>query len=691
MSLIAPESGRPPRTRAAMHGRSVRNALAVTAIVVGGLLGPAPLTRQGAAADPLAALEEQAFKAAAAIAEPSIVRIETVGGLDVVGELLTGIGPTTGVVVSPDGDIITSSFNFVSRPASILVTLADGRRFPAEVVTSDDARMLTLLKIDVSREPTPLTPLAPAPRGEVRVGQWAIALGRTYDLSFPNLSVGIVSAVNRVWGRAVQTDAKVSPANYGGALVDVHGRGIGILVPLSPQKTEETAGIEWYDGGIGFAIPLEDVYAVLDRMKTGHRLQPGLMGVIFPDQGVLAGEARVDRIRVDSPADRAGLRVDDVIIEANGQPVRRVPDLRHILGRMYAGDTLALVARRGAETITAQVELAAKLVPYESGYLGILPVRRTTAATGTDATAPAGVEIREVLPNSPAAQAKLERRDVILSANGKPVNSAADLLDPISRLRPGEKLTLEVRRGNAVETRSIELAPVDESVPDSLPAASQPAPAEGRVPAEALGRANGTLPGNEGRSYWRYVPAQYNPDSPHALVIWLHPAGDTMEAAMLKLWQEQCDRRGIILAAPRAADLSGFSGGEAEFVQALVEQVQREYTIDPARICVHGHAEGGLFAWNVGFKYRELFRGIAVSSAPLREPPPENDPRYRQQLNVLYDEQDRASQRIEKSVEVLQELKYPIRVEKTSGSGEGYPPAAVIERLASWIDCLDRI
>lgn len=672
-------------------GRRTVSAAGLWSLVLAMLWGVCPAARPASAADPLSVLEEQAFKAAAAVAEPSIVRIETVGGLDVVGELLTGIGPTTGVVVSPDGYIITSSFNFVSRPASILVTLADGRRFPAEVVTSDDARMLTLLKIDVSREPTPLAPLAPAPRGEVRVGQWAIALGRTYDLSFPNLSVGIISAVNRVWGRAVQTDAKVSPANYGGALVDVQGRGIGILVPLSPQKTEETAGVEWYDGGIGFAIPLEDVYAVFDRLKQGQRLQPGLMGIIFPDQGVLAGEARVDRIRVDSPADRAGLRVDDVIIEANGQPVRRVPDLRHILGRLYAGDLLTLTVRRGSETLTAQVELAAKLVPYESGYLGILPVRRPSTTEPLAAEAPTGIEIREVLPNSPAVEAGLERRDVILTANDKPVNVAADLVDLISRLRPGEQVALSVRRGEDVVVRTLELAAMEESAPDLLPASSQPAAAEGRVPADAIGRANGTLPGNEGRSYWRYVPAQYNPDYPHALVIWLHPAGDTMEAAMLKLWQEQCDRRGIILAAPRAADLSGFSGGEAEFVKSLVEQMQREYAIDPARICIHGHAEGGLFAWNVGFKSRELFRAIAVSSAPLREPPPENDPRYRLQLHVLYGEQDAATPRIEKSVEVLQQLKYPLHVEKLTGVGDGYPSAEAIERLATWIDCLDRI
>ncbi|MCA9056546.1 MAG: trypsin-like peptidase domain-containing protein, partial [Planctomycetaceae bacterium] len=247
-----------------------------------------------ASAQGLEANEEQAFKAAAALAEPSIVRIDTVGGLDLVGDVLTGTGPTTGVVVSREGDIITSSFNFVAQPAGIIVTLPDGRRFPAEVVAADSSRRLTLLHIDVSGEAVPIIPLRPVPRQELRVGQWAIALGRTYDSAFPNLSVGILSAINRVWGRAVQTDAKISPANYGGPLVDLDGRGIGILVPLSPQKTDETAGVEWYDGGIGFAIPLEDVYAVLGRLKAGEELKPGLMGVSFPDQGVLAGEAKVD-------------------------------------------------------------------------------------------------------------------------------------------------------------------------------------------------------------------------------------------------------------------------------------------------------------------------------------------------------------------------------------------------------------
>jgi serine protease Do len=645
----------------------------------------------GAAAAPLRAdpallrAEELAFKQAVALAEPSIVRIETVGGLDLVGELLTGAGPTTGVIVSEDGYIITSSFNFVSKPAGIVVTLPNGRRFPAQVAASDQARMLTLLKIDVAQEPTRLTPLPAAPREGLCVGQWAIALGRVYDLAVPNVSVGILSAVNRVWGRAVQTDAKVSPANYGGPLIDLEGRGIGILVPLSPQKTDETAGVEWYDGGIGFAIPLEDVYAVLDRLKAGETLKPGLLGVTFPDMSVLAGEARIDRVRPESPADRSGLRVGDVVIAANGQPVQRVPDLRHILGRLYAGDIVHLTIQRGDATFEADVELAGELLPYESGYLGILPARRAQEA------APEGVEIREVLPRSPAALAGLARRDVIVSCDGRPTPSPADLLDVIGRRRPGETVSLRYRRDGVEASADMTLAAVSDDVPDDLPAANIPAPPEGAVPAAAVGRANAALPGEGGASYWRYVPAHYNPAYAYGLVVWLHPAGDVMEAAMLRLWREHCDRRGLILVAPRAGDLSGWTPGESEIVRQIVEQVQQEYTIDPARICLHGHAEGGRFAWSTAFKHRELFRGVVASAAPLREPPPDNDPDFRTQLCLVVGQDDPLRPRVERSGEILRSMKYPTRLIVVPELGEAYPPAEVVDQLARWIDLLDRI
>src|SRR5439155_23501610 len=110
------------------------------------------------------------------------------------------------------------------------------------------------------------------PQADIHVGQWAIAVGRTYEGDRPNLSLGIVSAVGRIWGKAIQTDAKISPSNYGGPLVDISGRVTGVLVPLVPEGNNEIAGVEWYDSGIGFAVPLAHIMNVLPRLKEGHDL-----------------------------------------------------------------------------------------------------------------------------------------------------------------------------------------------------------------------------------------------------------------------------------------------------------------------------------------------------------------------------------------------------------------------------------
>src|SRR5690606_20248570 len=124
--------------------------------------------------------------------------------------------------------------------------------------------------------------------------QWTIALGRTLEPMFPNISVGILSAVNRISGKAIQTDAKTSPVNYGGALVDLDGRCLGIIVPMSPNQNEVTAGVDWYDSGIGFAVPLVDILRVFERLKTGETLRPGRLGILYPDRGLLTGEVKID-------------------------------------------------------------------------------------------------------------------------------------------------------------------------------------------------------------------------------------------------------------------------------------------------------------------------------------------------------------------------------------------------------------
>jgi serine protease Do len=174
---------------------------AVTAFVLS--VVTAPLL----ADEPLALREEQAIRAAIERVAPAVVRIETIGGLERVGRVLLGTGPTTGLVASADGYIVSSAFNFAQKPASILITLSSGTRLPAKLIATDHSRMLVLLKVK-SPEPLPMPELVP--EEQIRAGQWSVAVGRTFDGEQPNLSVGIVSAVRRVWGKAIQTDAKIS-------------------------------------------------------------------------------------------------------------------------------------------------------------------------------------------------------------------------------------------------------------------------------------------------------------------------------------------------------------------------------------------------------------------------------------------------------------------------------------------------
>src|SRR5437773_1034635 len=197
-----------------------------------------------AAADDYGDLEK-AMKAAVARVAPGVVQIETSGGTDVIGsgpgQIRKGAGPTTGLIVAPDGYIISSAFNFANKPSLILVAVPNRKeRLPAKVISTDHARVLTLLKVEASGLPVPTA----TPREEIKVGQWSLALGRTWAAADrpPSVSVGIISAVDRIWGRAVQTDAKVSPVNYGGPLVDIAGRVQGVVVAASPRGEDQTAG-----------------------------------------------------------------------------------------------------------------------------------------------------------------------------------------------------------------------------------------------------------------------------------------------------------------------------------------------------------------------------------------------------------------------------------------------------------------
>ncbi|MCP4814659.1 MAG: hypothetical protein GY888_19295, partial [Planctomycetaceae bacterium] len=281
--------------------------LALTTSCLTGLaLWALSLTSIANAQSSVDAQEEQVIKQAVNLASASVVRIETLGGLEKVGEVLVGTGPTTGLIVSADGYVLSSAFNFIQQPSSILVTLPNGKRAAAQIVSRDRSRMLVLLKVSTDQK---LTPAIPVPRDQMQVGEWTIAIGRTFDPKRCNASVGILSATNRIWGKSIQTDAKISPSNYGGPLVDIRGRTMGILVPLSPQQQGEVAGAEWYDSGIGFAVPLNDVLPHLDTLKSGKDLYPGLLGISLKGKDIYADPAIVAVCQAKSPAAEAGMQV----------------------------------------------------------------------------------------------------------------------------------------------------------------------------------------------------------------------------------------------------------------------------------------------------------------------------------------------------------------------------------------------
>ena len=299
-----------------------------------------------------------AIRAAAAQIETSVVTIETIGGAPPSGRDLSALGsrfrvadgPTTGIIVSEDGLILTSSFNFVRDPAVIMVTLLDGRKFLGRLLGRNRVLKLALIQIEAIGLPA----VEWVAEDTIHVGQAAIALGRGFGTTESAISMGIISAVGRMAGHAVQTDAKLSPANYGGPLIDLDGRVLGLCVPMALQPGE-LAGVEWYDAGIGFAIPHSIAAENVELLRRVVEIERGYIGIEMadtPEPGVL-----IRRIAEDSPAESVGLLAGDRIIRINGNPVLSRLDLLRALNVQAAGHQIEMVVQRNEERIPVSLTL----------------------------------------------------------------------------------------------------------------------------------------------------------------------------------------------------------------------------------------------------------------------------------------------------------------------------------------------
>jgi serine protease Do len=316
-----------------------------------------------------------AIRSAVAAIDPGIVTIETIGGAQPLREdgdprgpreesFRLAEGPTTGVILSADGVIVTSSFNFARDPSVITVVLRDQRRFVAKLLGRDLIRRLALLKI----EAPDLSPVRWAPRNEIKVGQYAIACGRGLGGNNTFASIGIVSAVNRRNGNALQTDAKTSPVSYGGPLVDLEGRVLGIVVPMAGAGGS-LAGAEWYDSGIGFAIYKSVLDAVYQRLIEGQIIEPGRIGVVLEPEKVDESMSAIEKlipshgVRIavvadPSPAKLANLKVGDKIIALDGMPTGDLLELQRRLSDRAAGETIRVTLNRRGKKWDEKITLA---------------------------------------------------------------------------------------------------------------------------------------------------------------------------------------------------------------------------------------------------------------------------------------------------------------------------------------------
>jgi serine protease Do len=233
-------------------------------------------------------------------------------------------GGTSGVIISPEGHILTCWYNVSGKVESVAVVLADGRRFPARILGRDEDRDISLLKIEADNLP------AATMRKDltVRPGQFCVAVGRGMEASSYTLTTGIVSARHRYRDKAFQISARVNYGNAGGAVADIKGRLLGIVTHVSHLPPGNRIGL---NTGVGLATPMARVADVLDRLKKGEvilRFRGPFLGIRFDqtyrdrDKGV-----KIEYVYQTLPSAKAGLKSGDIIIMFNNIEIRNRMDL----------------------------------------------------------------------------------------------------------------------------------------------------------------------------------------------------------------------------------------------------------------------------------------------------------------------------------------------------------------------------
>ncbi|MCS7080302.1 MAG: DegQ family serine endoprotease [Chloracidobacterium sp.] len=469
-------------------------ALLVTAALLGGVGGtaaarwfnppppptPPVIVRPGGASD--ASLPATGFASVVKATLPAVVNISTTRTTrsqpdlgfefpffpDIFGptpqrrQPITSLG--SGVVVRSDGYLLTNH-HVIDGAGDIKVTFADGRSLKAKLIGTDPKTDIAVLKVDETN--LPAMPLGDS--SQVQVGDFALAIGNPFDLG-QTVTFGIISALGRgnlgieAYEDFIQTDAAINPGNSGGALVNLQGQLIGINTAIIARGAQGNQGI-------GFAVPINMARLVMEQLITKGRVVRGYLGVTLQDlnealakqfgvtnqQGVV-----VTDVAPDSPAAKAGFQPGDVIVEFEGRPVRDLRTLRLTVAQTPPGTTvkLKILRNKAPRELTATLDELPDDQPLakgtddadaprtdtpDGGALAGVMVAELSPAVRSRLNLKGGVIVRAVQPNSAAAEAGLQRDDIILQVNQQPISSVA-AFDAAVRQSRGEVL-LRIYRG----------------------------------------------------------------------------------------------------------------------------------------------------------------------------------------------------------------------------------------------------
>jgi len=376
----------------------------------------------------------------------------------------------SGFVLDTSGYIITNH-HVVDEATEIVVRLDDEKEYKAEIVGGDAKTDIAVIKIN---DAPGLVPVALGDSDELKVGEWVVAVGSPFGLDH-TVTAGIVSAKGRKINRPdqspyddfIQTDAAINPGNSGGPLVNLKGQVVGINTAIYSRSGGNI--------GIGFAIPINLARQIVPQLKEAGYVTRGWLGVLIQpvDEDIAksldlpeAQGALVAKVFPDSPAAAAGVEVGDVIIDFDGQHIRKSNDLPSIVAATPVGKSVKITLIRAGTKKTLDVTVAkledeaAEAKPVKADELG-LSIQDVTPEIASDLGLPRdskGVVVSGVRRGSPADEAGLRAGDVIESIGNQPVEDVKAFRKRLASRNPADSVLVLVRRGDQTLFRVIKPA-----------------------------------------------------------------------------------------------------------------------------------------------------------------------------------------------------------------------------------------